>query len=76
MTPRGRQQAGLRGALARGLAAERAALAARLRGRGWPEPDIARSVDGLTRMQAGEAALYGYPDLAQELRSLLRGASQ
>ena len=71
MTPRGRQPNGLRGALARGLAAERAAFAARLRARELPEPDIARRVDALTRMHAGEAALYGYPDLAQELRSLV-----
>ena len=70
MTGRGRQPNGLRDGLARGLAAERAAFAVRLRARGVPEPDTARRVDALTRMHAGEADLYGYPDLAQELRSL------
>ena len=65
----------LRDGLARGLAAERVRFAARLRGREVPEPDIARRVDALTRMHAGEAELYGYPDLARELRSLIPGAA-
>ena len=67
MTRRGRHQDGLRDELATGLAAERAALAGRLRARGRPEADIARRVDGLRHVQAGEAAVYGYPDLADEL---------
>jgi len=68
VTRRGCQQDGLRDALARGLAAERAALAGRLRARGRPETDATRRVAGLRRVQAGEAAVYGYPGLARELR--------
>jgi hypothetical protein len=59
--------------LARGLAAERAAFASRLRARGQPETEVARRVDQLTLVHAAEVTLYGFPDLARELRSLASG---
>jgi len=57
-----------------GLAAERAMLAARLRARGQPEAEVARRVRALTLVHAAEVTLYGFPGLAQELRSLADGA--
>lgn len=60
--------------LASGLAAERTMLAARLRARGQPETEVARRVRALTFVHAAEVTLYGFPDLAQELRSLAAGA--
>lgn len=59
--------------LASGLAAERAAFAWRLRGRGQPETEVTRRVDQLTLVHAAEVTLYGFPDLGQELRSLAAG---
>jgi hypothetical protein len=59
--------------LASGLAAERAAFALRLRGRGQPETEVARRAAQLTLMHAAEVTLYGFPGLAQELRSLVAG---
>jgi hypothetical protein len=54
--------------LARGLAAERETLAGRLRHRARPEEDIARRVAALRLVHAAEVALYGFPDLAEQLR--------
>ena len=59
--------------LASGLAAERAAFAERLRARGQPETEVARRVSRLTLVHAEEVTLYGFPDLAQELRTLAAG---
>ncbi len=50
------------------LARERAALAGRLRSRGHPEADIAGRVAALGCLHAAEAAVYGYPLLAEQLR--------
>ena len=59
--------------LASGLAAERTAFALRLRARGQPETEVARRVDQLTLVCAAEVTLYGFPDLAQELRRPVAG---
>jgi len=59
--------------LASGLAAERAAFASRLRARGQPETEVARRVTQLALVHAAEVTLYGFPGLAQELRSLAAG---
>lgn len=56
------------GALAWALAFQRVALVETLRARRISEAEITCRVDELRYVQAGQAAICGYPDLAAELR--------